>query len=108
MNKLASAAPELEIRKLGRPEAVAAQHSDKCLDDMLARKNDIPRCSKEQMLVDLEARRADLASLLSAPAVYIGTTHAWLSGAYDALPRMMSDGQQTLFDVVVVDEASQI
>lgn len=108
MSKLASAAPELAIRKLGRQEAIAAQHSDKCLDGMLARKNDIPRCSKEQMLVDLEARREELASLLSAPAVYIGTTHAWLSGAYDALPQMMSDGQRALFDVVVVDEASQI
>ncbi|MCW5971653.1 MAG: AAA family ATPase [Blastocatellales bacterium] len=108
MSKLAAAAPELKIRKLGRPEAVAAQHSDKCMNDMLARKDDIPHCSEEQMLVDLEARRTALRKFLRSPAVYIGTTHAWLSGAYDALPRMMSDGQRALFDVVVVDEASQI
>lgn len=108
MSKLAAAAPELKIRKLGRRETVAAQHSDKCLDDMLSRRDEIQRCSKTQMLVDLETRRAELESLLSAPAVYIGTTHAWLSGAYDALPRMMSNGQSAIFDVVVVDEASQI
>jgi DNA replication ATP-dependent helicase Dna2 len=108
MSKLAAVAPEIEIRKLGRPEAVAAQHSDKCLDEIVARKKKVPRCNKEQMLADLEARQAELTKILSSPAVYIGTTHAWLSGDYDALPRMMSGGQQTLFDVMVVDEASQI
>lgn len=80
MSKLESVAPELDVRKLGRPEAVASQHSGKCIDKKLDRGEEFTSSDREEMLADLELRHNELGDFFNAPAVYIGTTHAWLSG----------------------------
>ena len=109
INKLSRLAPELELRKLGRPESMAAQHADKCLTNILRRPQPIqPLEHTEGMLADLETRQRELENLLRAPAVYIGTTHAWFDNTLQQLPLMLSTNQAPYFDVVVVDEANQI
>jgi DNA replication ATP-dependent helicase Dna2 len=109
MTKLASIAPEVEIRKLGRVEKVSSRHGDKCLDQLLDRSDtDFTRSAPKEMLSDLAFRQAELKTVLHRRCVYIGTTHAWLSGQYDSLPGMMHPDEAPLFDVVIVDEASQI
>ncbi|MBN2566197.1 MAG: AAA family ATPase [Candidatus Eisenbacteria bacterium] len=108
MSKLISLAPMLEIRRLARPESVAGQHKERCLDSVLARAELVASHDRDQMLADLESRQEHLRNLLRRPAVYVGTTQAWLTGKHDALPHMMGTQRETLFDVMVVDEATQI
>jgi DNA replication ATP-dependent helicase Dna2 len=109
LTKLASIAPEVEIRKLGRVENVSSRHCDKCLDHILDRSDrNFTRSAPTEMLLDLATRQAELKTVLHRHCVYIGTTHAWLSGQYDTLPGMMISDDSMLFDVVIVDEASQI
>jgi len=109
LTKISSIAPEVEIRKLGRVESVSDRHSDKCLDQILDRGDtNFVKSTPKEMLSDLATRQAELETVLSRHCVYIGTTHAWLSGKYDALAGMMNPDNTKLFDVVIVDEASQI
>ncbi len=109
LTKCSSIAPDVEIRKLGRVESVSAMHCGKCLDQILDRGDrDFARTAPKEMLSDLAARQSELKTLLSRHCVYIGTTHAWISGKYDRLAAMMNPDGAPLFDVVIVDEASQI
>lgn len=108
ISNLKSVSQNFDVRRLGRPEAGTKQHNENCLNRILERKDEIKYTNRVEMLNDLESRQNELKQRLSAAAVYIGTTNAWLSGKYDTLPRLMSDGQQALFDVVIADEASQI
>jgi len=109
LNKLESIAPEVKVRKLGRIEAVSAQHGKKCLNQILDREDtNFIKSNRIEMLKDLESRYEELSEVLSAQSVYVGTTHAWLSGKHDSLPGLMADGESKLFDVVIVDEASQV
>ena len=109
LTKLSSIAPEVEIRKLGRVENVSSRHAEKCLEQILDRSDtDFTRSAPKEMLSDLASRQAELKTMLHHRCVYIGTTHAWLSGQYDTLPGLMTSDDSTLFDVVIVDEASQI
>ena len=109
LTKISTIAPEVEIRKLGRLETVSARHCDKCLEQILDRSDtDFAKSTPKEMLADLAERQADMETVLSRHCVYIGTTHAWLSGKYDGLAGMMNPDNGTLFDVVIVDEASQI
>ena len=109
LNKLTSIAPQVEVRKLGRIESASSKHRGKCLELFLERNEDESLCfSKEKILEDLSRRQDEIKKSLTSPCVYVGTTHAWLSGKFDALPKMMTNGEQSLFDYVIVDEASQI
>jgi DNA replication ATP-dependent helicase Dna2 len=108
MSKLLTLAPDLEVRKLGRPEAVASQYTDRCLSRLFQREESIRNLDRDSLVADLTSRQQSIEDVLSTSAVYIGTTHAWLSGKYDDLPKVISKGEKNQFDVVVIDEASQV
>jgi DNA replication ATP-dependent helicase Dna2 len=108
MSKLEEYAPDVEVRKLGRPEATQ-RHQDRCLE-MLYDDPDRNTAvnNKEELVEQVEAATTRIREILTQPAVYIGTTHAWLSGQHDRL--LVNDENQDTasFDVAIVDEASQI
>tara|TARA_Y100000588_G_scaffold393231_1_gene508160 strand:- start:11775 stop:15332 length:3558 start_codon:yes stop_codon:yes gene_type:complete len=55
--------------------------------------------------VNLGNRIKKAVDIIDSAPVFIGTTHAWLSGRYDNL--MLKQGND-LFDIAILDEASQI
>lgn len=111
MNKLAQYAPEVEARKLGQVESVALAHKGKCLDLLLESDEldgAVSPASGDELSAQAEAAAQRVQGILNQPAVYIGTTHAWLSGEYDNLLLDAATGQPQSYDVAVIEEASQI
>lgn len=53
---------------------------------------------------ELQGRIQTASDIIASCPIYIGTTHAWMSGRYDKLFKETEDG---LYDVAVIDEASQ-
>lgn len=107
-SKLQVTAPEIAVWKLGRPESTARQHRDKCLENNLPKNFNSQPPNRAEMLALLKARQEESRAIIQRPAVYAATTHAWLSGKYDTLPALITKKKQAVFDVMVVDEASQI
>lgn len=107
MSKLEACAPEIQVRKLGRPESTAARHKDKCLVHALDVKDrEAPPSTGKAMLESMKTAAERISRLLAQPSVYVGTTQAWMSAQYDHL--LKNDTGTPLFDVAVIDEASQI
>ena len=108
MKKLTEFAPDVPFTKLGRMESITEEFRGFALTGRLSRDDGGGESDPEK---DAVCSRAEVAyqkarALIREHAVFIATTHAWMSGRYDALASP-GDGRE-LFDVAVIDEASQV
>lgn len=111
ISKLAECRLDIPVRKLGRLEACATRNQNQCLEFLLSDEEVhgmAPPSNKEALMQQLDQVATHTNRVLTERAVYIGTTQAWLSGKYDNLLVKPDGNTSTSFDVVVVDEASQI
>ena len=89
VRKIRENAPEVSIFRLG------SRDTQKNGDTI-----DLESIINEENNLDDRVEKAK--SIISKKPVYIGTTHAWLSGKYDHLVT------ENLFDIAIIDEAAQV
>jgi|GEM_PF-1262268 len=108
MKKLRDHAPDVGFIKLGRSEAVAHDLSRYTLEELLENNegNREPGSEGGAILDTATEKFEQIESSLKQHNVFIATTHAWTSAAYDGLANASSGDSH--FDVAIVDEASQV
>ena len=108
MKKLTEFAPHVPFAKLGRVESITEDLRSHVLAGNLSRdlneRESNPGKDAVCSCAEIEYRKA--RELIREHTVFIATTHAWMSGKYDALASRNENAD--LFDVAVIDEASQV
>jgi len=108
MKKLTEFAGDVPFTKLGRIESITEDFKSFALAGQLSGKEkDHGTCSeKDKVFSHAEAQYQKASDLIGKYKVFIATTHAWMSGKYDALAS--PEEEKGLFDVAIIDEASQV
>ncbi len=109
MKKLKEFAPGASFTKLGRIESITENLRTFALVGRLAGESNESEESdfgKDGVSLQAEVQYRKACELTRENTVFIATTQAWMSGRYDALASQKGDAD--LFDVAVIDEASQV
>ena len=108
MKKLTEFAPHVRFTKLGRIESITEDFRRFALAGQLypGRDESESDSGKGAVCSRAEAEYRKARDLIREHQVFIATTHAWMSGKYDALASR--EDETDLFDVAVIDEASQV
>ena len=108
MKKLTEFAPHVPFAKLGRAESITEDLRNFALAGPLSPEPDEgePDPGKDAVCSSAEIEYLKARERIREHTVFIATTHAWMSGKYDALASQ--DAEAGLFDVAVIDEASQV
>jgi len=107
MRKLRDHAPTVPFAKLGRGAATADALRAHVLEERIRAAAGPPpaAANRAELAAAMDARYAAARAAIRAHPVVLGTASAWMSGRYDQLAAAISG--RALFDVAVVDEASQ-
>ena len=108
MKKLTEFAPDVPFTKLGRTESITEDFRSLALAGRLSLEmgESEPGSGKDAVCSLAEVQYRKARELIREHTVFFATTHAWMSGKYDALAS--PDADTALFDVAVIDEAAQV